>query len=551
MSGQRQPSDSPTLNEKYEILARRLEQVEAAYAQQTASLLGSSSIVQSRPDVFPTPTSSTPTFYAEQSTGSTSNWRPDTSYAPVPSSTTRGRHEALSVWPDLITMRPRPPDYEGFRKNNSRHPATIHFQETSMCAVDVDGFPDAVKRGLVNATQVDMYFQLFKHRFSTIAPLIPFLLTSSPLPKHPFVVIAALSFIPEALSANDVGIIEESVLYAMTGTTSVDAMLALYILSFASFGPSSEFHIPLTPLRLVSLAWTLGKDLGLELKARRILSTDERAEELLSSWNQPQLEQLTLWEAVKNRYSILQIQYARCGELPTLLSPQLPNHQSDHIRHCIVHLRSEAKLVEICRNLVEEVAIAEVESTQNWPDFVPLVVQWEVLLIAETYTLPSALALRLILLALCPPSPVAAETAHLGHNVAGGAWVLSARCLIHDFMPRLYSTSEGEEITVTLPVCVSIVVAIAIATARRILVVTRGSPSPPIDEQQVEAAERYLARLDGFPGRAMKGMWEDLSEYKENGNEDAEQQGLAELNFDLFDWDMLFPTSSSGDSLGI
>ncbi|WWD21802.1 hypothetical protein CI109_106290 [Kwoniella shandongensis] len=545
-------SVSSSIQDRYEILARRLEQVEAAYVQ-----LASSTTISSLSNSL---TAETLPFLPFNSTSSSrselfSNTILPSAHPPLP----RERSSNASTYDRVITLRSRAPDMDGFKKHQTRHPATVQFGEQSMCTLDLEGFPDVVKRGKFTSTQVDMYFQLFKHRFSLIAPLIPFLLTSSPLPKHPFVIVAALAFIPNVIPPDDIGIIDESMMYAMSGTTSVDVILALYILSFAPFQASSEWHIPITPLRLVSLAWTMGKDLGLELKWRRELGNSQRVEELLLPWNMPQLEELTLWEAVKSRYCILQIQYARCNDLPPLLATHLPHHPSDYVRQCINHLQREAEMVEICRDLAEEIAIVEADTMRQWPNMTPLVVKWEAMENEmrslrmkskgdQTYTLPSALALRLMLFSLCPPGPINPDISLQSHSLGAGVWIRSAQSVLYEFLSILYLASNGEDPPSALPSCVTLVMAVCISIMRRVLVVTQRAPYTIFDEQQLEKAERYLGSLEGYPRRAMKEMWGYLYEYKDAGEGESEP-GIGEFEFDFFDWDMLFPASNVGETL--
>lgn len=98
--------------------------------------------------------------------------------------------------------------------------------------------------------------------------MAPFLLASTSTPHHPFLRTAILSHVSEACPLNHNILVDESILFAMTGSLSEDAMLALFILSLAPLHASSSHHVPPTPLRLISLAYQFGQSMGLETRTR-------------------------------------------------------------------------------------------------------------------------------------------------------------------------------------------------------------------------------------------------------------------------------------------
>lgn len=106
--------------------------------------------------------------------------------------------------------------------------------------------------------------------------MVPFLDVSTATPTHPFVILAFLSHLQGQLP-NDVDlepIVDESILYAMIGCVSPKVVLALYILSFAPLAPFSAEHTPVTAMRLIALAYSTGRDLGLDEAIERALGLE-------------------------------------------------------------------------------------------------------------------------------------------------------------------------------------------------------------------------------------------------------------------------------------
>lgn len=99
----------------------------------------------------------------------------------------------------------------------------------------------------------------FKHHFSNLVPLAPFLLISTPLPSHPFVRLAVLVHTPQ--QSDLFPLIEESVLTVNAGAVGPDVPLALLILSLAP-NPSDRHRASLTAIRLIALAHSIGQMLG-------------------------------------------------------------------------------------------------------------------------------------------------------------------------------------------------------------------------------------------------------------------------------------------------
>lgn len=103
-----------------------------------------------------------------------------------------------------------------------------------------------------------------KVRLATRYPATPFLKSSMPLPGHPFVrlAIAAHTLPSSALYQH----VETSLVVAATGAVSTDVLLALFIMSLAPF-PVDSSKAPITPLRYIALAFSLGQTMGLDTAA--------------------------------------------------------------------------------------------------------------------------------------------------------------------------------------------------------------------------------------------------------------------------------------------
>lgn len=57
--------------------------------------------------------------------------------------------------------------------------------------------------------------------------------------------------------------VDESVLYGMAGALTRDVVLALLVLSMAPLPFSADLHMPVAPIRLISLAYEYSRSLGL------------------------------------------------------------------------------------------------------------------------------------------------------------------------------------------------------------------------------------------------------------------------------------------------
>ncbi|KAL1407946.1 hypothetical protein Q8F55_004743 [Vanrija albida] len=229
----------------------------------------------------------------------------------------------------------------------------IPLDETIFSVSATRAYPNPVERGVISPATVELAWHGFKAKISALLPLPPFLAVSTPVPAHGFVVTAALHHVPSAHSPGLAAITAECLLMAMSGNASVDVVLALLILSLAPERPDDEDKDdknaraprPPSPYRLISLAYSMGQNLGLESVAEAAL---RRGNDLNhESWNES-LWRLQLWAAVVNRFALLSLMYGQTIP-PQLVAPRLPPLARDSVEACNRHLRAEAKLVEIFR----------------------------------------------------------------------------------------------------------------------------------------------------------------------------------------------------------
>jgi hypothetical protein len=140
--------------------------------------------------------------------------------------------------------------------------------------------------------------------------MAPFLLASTSTPHHPFLRTAILSHVPEACPPNHHILVDESILFSLTGSLSEDAMLALFILSLAPLHATSSHHVPSTPLRLISLAYQFGQSMGLESRIRanirwkRVYDDEAVLISVLLVSHQGSMHSDMKWESIKQFYTV-------------------------------------------------------------------------------------------------------------------------------------------------------------------------------------------------------------------------------------------------------
>ncbi|WWD05978.1 hypothetical protein V865_004063 [Kwoniella europaea PYCC6329] len=250
------------------------------------------------------------------------------------------------------------------------------FDENLLNATDPNSLPDVVTSGLINKTQLEMGFQLFKHQFSSIYPFHTFLLTSTSVPSQSFINLVILYYIstdtdtdtnPNSIIPIDtpilVDLIEKSLMAILSGSTSAETIFALFILSFAPLKKSLSSRQHLSSLRMISLAYNLGKSSGWDQKMRLILRENNR-NNLFENWSTNQLDLVLLWTAIINRYNILHIISTPIGhpiESPAPLIPSDHPSASESIRMTVSHLQKESDLVDRARGYLQTLFEVECE----------------------------------------------------------------------------------------------------------------------------------------------------------------------------------------------
>lgn len=139
----------------------------------------------------------------------------------------------------------------------------------------------------------------FKHRFSKILPFPPFLLSTTPLPTHPFIVTAILAHVPAISGTFNAQLVDESIRHAVTGAVNKDVVTALLILALCPVHPG-QMSGP-SPLRLISLAYEIGSALGMEAMSR---SAAKRTAQLCEPWWSEMLDRVLLVSRVRATSSL-------------------------------------------------------------------------------------------------------------------------------------------------------------------------------------------------------------------------------------------------------
>ena len=126
----------------------------------------------------------------------------------------------------------------------------------------------------------------WKHRFASVLPLAPFLLTSTPTPSHPFVIAGILSHLPSFNTRSLHHVINQSIAHVARGAVDADVVLALLLLAVAPCSPV----IPST-VRLIAMAYEIGLALGFDSNAKAAL---QLGPDLAQPWWREKLDELLL-----------------------------------------------------------------------------------------------------------------------------------------------------------------------------------------------------------------------------------------------------------------
>nr|XP_019006364.1 uncharacterized protein I203_01689 [Kwoniella mangroviensis CBS 8507]OCF69825.1 hypothetical protein I203_01689 [Kwoniella mangroviensis CBS 8507] len=173
----------------------------------------------------------------------------------------------------------------------------------------------------------------------------------------------------------------------LSGSTSSETIFALFILSFAPVKKNLSSRQHLSSLRMISLAYNLGKSSGWDQKMRLILRESNR-NDLVEHWSTKQLDLVLLvspskyhliqfdrrlnsnpvlvlqWTAIINRYNILHIISTPIGHPIESPAPFIPSDHpsaSESIRLTVSHLQQESDLVDRVREFLQTLYEVECE----------------------------------------------------------------------------------------------------------------------------------------------------------------------------------------------
>lgn len=329
------------------------------------------------------------------------------------------------------------------------------FDETAYALVDPAGFPDVVEEGVVSPEQMDMYYHAFKARMSQILPLPLFTRPeppTAPAPTHPFLRLAMLVHTRPLHQLHLADLVEDSLVHVLRGAVGPDVLLGLLVLSLAPANAftshaASASSPQFSALRLVSLAYTIGQDLGFETRAERqarvgVMSPD-------------QLEQALLWEAIKVRYNILRTVFtANTSRLPSSLPyvPDSPGMHDPAVLRSFEALQAQNALLDYSSELVYTISTAEdtvsrgllvdmASLTQVWESFLnkldtlrAVLAEDHLLTMYETYSLMYGLGIRIVSVALSVPTPYHPRLRIPGYKFLMKDFTSTARTVIRSFV---------------------------------------------------------------------------------------------------------------------
>ncbi|WVR03313.1 hypothetical protein IAU60_000304 [Kwoniella sp. DSM 27419] len=236
---------------------------------------------------------------------------------------------------------------------NGRAPT---FDERLFLNIFPAAYPDVVALGYLTRSQMDMAFQLFKHRFSLIFPFNPFLRSSTSTPEHPFVRLAVLLHVNIVPPQDIANVLDQSLAILLSGGVSIPALLALLIVSLVPVQAVPQGHNTPTSLRLISLAYQIGLDAGV---GRAVETSLRNPDDLLQPWADEKMELALLWTAVVNRYNLLRILFTPVVNSVPSPASLLPAHPSDSVQETVAHLNLEAELTAIADDYIRTLVPAE------------------------------------------------------------------------------------------------------------------------------------------------------------------------------------------------
>ncbi|ORY23798.1 hypothetical protein BCR39DRAFT_548503 [Naematelia encephala] len=458
--------------------------------------------------------------------------------ASIPSLDNTHLNVSLGAEADTIPIKRRRFDARAVSRSLARGTVGLVFDETAITLLERDDYPDIQKRGLLSAGQVEMAFHTFKHIFSRLIPMLPFLDVTVSAPRHPFVILAILAHLPDHIPEDiDIDpIIDESILYALTGAVSGHVVLALFILSLAPVTRHSASHTPVTALRFISLAYSIGCDIGFDERARSLAETE-------TIYPRENLETVLLWSAVVNRYSLLRLQFTRISTLPHQVSLDLKDRTSPLIQQCIDHLEIESQIVDTCRDLISSFSTIEVQHGRQWPEISTLQASWESCMqklddICKTrldgsapsilsLDIPSimyGLTLRMTCLLVNPWPPLSLELIQESQN-------LLVMGFLRPYIIKPYLIHRRQSPTLPVPRHIMTNLLGCLATTQRVYIILHyvaPDKQLPINLEELAEAEADARSQKGIAGAAVREMWNQLHEGYPPSNEQDPQSHQAQ-----------------------
>ncbi|WWC57972.1 uncharacterized protein I303_100507 [Kwoniella dejecticola CBS 10117] len=387
------------------------------------------------------------------------------------------------------------------------------FDENLFGATDPNSLPDVVEVGLLNREQLEMGFQLFKHRFSQLYPLSLFLKTSTPTPQQSFINLAMLYHLDLLPAEHLARLIEQSLMAFLSGSVSKESVFGLFILSLSPIKPSLSPRSQPSALRMISLAYNLGNDIGISQTVQMALKDVEGLKE---PWSDKTLDLVLLWTAIINRYNILHIISTRCNlpiKSPASLLPI--DHPSETVRQTITHLKGEDELVNMVTDHISHLNEIEVdwipekflgcyEDINQLSFLLPFSsssAQSAIhlrLLSRDSKCVEFALVIRLAVIVQKIPSPLDPSIRSPGLTAIGQNYLNVSTALL-DLLSPSYSESSN---TSSLPSYIVLCICTALVCVRRAIVYTKRS-HPDVHSGEygrLRQAEKILRSLGGSAG---------------------------------------------------
>lgn len=232
-------------------------------------------------------------------------------------------------------------------------------------------------------------------------PLPSYLLSSTPTPTDPFVILSILSH--TSPSPPITALVEESILMTAAGANKPSIVLALLILSLCPLVDQGD-RAPLTGFRCISLAYQAGLNLGLEVDTEVLLKRGK--ERLIERHWEETLEKVIIvsedhqkpssddadFAAVGTRqkpiqrvridtlqiliYSLM-LSHSRSVTMAPLHAAQLPDHPASHYTAAINHLRAESTLLQTVHPFASELSRGEVMWLSEMPELEGMIAGWQ------------------------------------------------------------------------------------------------------------------------------------------------------------------------------